>query len=89
VAPGSKEPGGKRHESDVSQVDVDGFGLLAALTGSCDLSESGASDAPADVSTRSSELTAQQRLTACAQDPRVVTGLATAQLCAGAGDLFF
>ena len=65
-----------------------GLALAAALTGSCDLSESGSSDAPVDVSTRTSGLTAQQRLTACAQDPRVVTGLATAQLCAGAGIFF-
>jgi len=35
-----------------------------------------------------SELTVQQRLAACAQDPRVVTGLVTAQICAGA-DIFF
>ena len=54
-----------------------GLALAAALTGSCDLSESGSSDAPVDVTTRTSGLTAQQRLTACAQDPRVVTGLAT------------
>jgi hypothetical protein len=36
----------------------------------------------------SSGLTAQQRLNACAQDPRVVTGLASAQICAGAGIFF-
>jgi hypothetical protein len=33
-------------------------------------------------------LTANQRLSACNQDPRVVTGLVTAQVCAGA-DIFF
>ncbi len=35
-----------------------------------------------------SNLTVPQRLAACAQDPRVVTGLVTAQICAGA-DIFF
>ncbi len=35
-----------------------------------------------------SALTVPQRLAACAQDPRVVTGLVTAQICAGA-DIFF
>jgi cytochrome c peroxidase len=45
--------------------------------------------APADsVQTESSALTAADRLAACAQDPRVVTGLATQQVCAGA-DIFF
>src|SRR5690242_16829675 len=33
-------------------------------------------------------LTAAQRLAACAQDPRVVAGLVTQQICAGA-DIFF
>lgn len=32
--------------------------------------------------------TAEERLTACARDPRVVTGLVTAEVCAGA-DVFF
>src|ERR1041385_842883 len=36
----------------------------------------------------SSALTAQDRLTACAQDPRVLTGLVSQQICAGA-DIFF
>jgi hypothetical protein len=35
-----------------------------------------------------SALSATQRLAACDQDPRVVTGLASAQICAGA-DIFF
>ncbi|MGK3967477.1 hypothetical protein WMF38_25305 [Sorangium sp. So ce118] len=36
----------------------------------------------------SSALTAQARLTACEQDPRVVAGLVTREICAGA-DIFF
>jgi cytochrome c peroxidase len=40
------------------------------------------------IEVRSSSLTAQQRLTNCNQDPRVVAGLVTAQICAGA-DIFF
>jgi cytochrome c peroxidase len=42
----------------------------------------------ADTELRQSALTAAQRLQACQQDPRVVTGLVTAQVCAGA-DIFF
>ena len=60
---------------------------LAAAALSC-----GAGAAPdeshEDVAVVTSDLTAQQRLAACAQDPRVVTGLATAEICAGAGIFF-
>jgi cytochrome c peroxidase len=45
-------------------------------------------DRTGDVSTTAGALTAQDRLNACAQDPRVVTGLVSAQVCAGA-DIFF
>ena len=56
--------------------------LAGLLVAACD-------DLPeADVELQAGALTATQRLTACAQDPRVVTGLATAQVCAGA-DIFF
>jgi hypothetical protein len=41
-----------------------------------------------DIETRQGALTAAQRLQACQQDPRVVTGLVSAQVCAGA-DIFF
>jgi hypothetical protein len=60
--------------------------VVAGVATSCDAARS--SDVPDEVVTQTSALTAQQRLTACAQDPRVVTGLATAQLCAGAGIFF-
>src|SRR6266700_3321126 len=40
------------------------------------------------IQVQSSALTAQDRLAACAQDPRVVTGLVSQQICAGA-DIFF
>ena len=64
------------------------FVALAATTflAACDAPE--AADGAEDIQLKSSGLTASQRLTACAQDPRVVTGLATAQICAGA-DVFF
>jgi hypothetical protein len=63
-----------------------GVALLAAAVTSCGLAES---NQPAgDVEVQRQSLTAQQRLNACAQDPRVVTGLATAQVCAGAGIFF-
>jgi len=45
-------------------------------------------DVVSDADTRSSGLTAAQRLAACAQDPRVVTGLVSKEVCAGA-DIFF
>ena len=54
-----------------------GLALVATVTASCELAGSPSGDPPADVTTRTSGLTAQQRLTACAQDPRVVTGLVT------------
>ncbi len=47
-----------------------------------------AADVAPDTEAQSSGLTAAQRLAACQQDPRVVTGLVTAQVCAGA-DIFF
>ena len=45
-------------------------------------------DATESVDQVSSALTAQQRLAACAQDPRVIAGLVSQRLCAGA-DIFF
>ena len=66
-----------------------GLALVTALTAACDDVETKKVDAPTtDITTTTSALTAQQRLAACAQDPRVVTGLATAQMCAGAGIFF-
>jgi len=66
-----------------------GLALVTALTAACDDVETKKADAPTtDITTTTSALTAQQRLAACAQDPRVVTGLATAQMCAGAGIFF-
>ena len=67
------------------------FSFFVALTATtflaaCDAPE--AADGAEDIQLKSSGLTASQRLTACAQDPRVVTGLARAQICAGA-DIFF
>src|SRR6185369_9775724 len=38
--------------------------------------------------TISTSLTAQQRLDACSRDPRVTSGLVSAEICAGA-DIFF
>ncbi|MET0413031.1 MAG: hypothetical protein ABW217_17120 [Polyangiaceae bacterium] len=50
-------------------------------------SDEAASEAPR-LGTLASALTAPERLSACRQDPRVVTGLVTAEVCAGAR-LFF
>jgi hypothetical protein len=68
-----------------------GFPVLAPLTAAVLLAacEGSESATPAsDVQVQTSALTAAQRLAACAQDPRVVTGLASQQVCAGA-DIFF
>ena len=68
-----------------------GFPMLASmatatLLAACD---GAATTPPSDtIQTQASALTAADRLAACAQDPRVVTGLATQQVCAGA-DIFF
>ena len=68
------------------QLGFVGLTLAGALAISCDRVDS--PGAPEDVTVVRSGLTAGQRLSACAQDPRVVTGLATAQVCAGAGVFF-
>src|SRR4051812_39517751 len=61
--------------------------MATAFTASC---EGPTTDGqPGDTTSQvGSGLTAQQRIDACKQDPRVVTGLVTARLCAGA-DIFF
>src|SRR5262245_38133482 len=56
--------------------------LLAACQGL-----DGAGD-PAPVEVRASGLTVAERLAACDRDPRVVTGLVSRTICAGA-DIFF
>lgn len=50
----------------------------------------GISDAPGEpgVTAAASTVPPEQRLSACGQDPRVITGLASREICAGA-DLFF
>ncbi|WP_437674089.1 hypothetical protein [Sorangium sp. So ce131] len=60
--------------------------MATAFITSCAEPEPG-SDAE-DVEAVSSGLTAQDRLNLCAQDPRVIAGLVSAQVCAGA-DIFF
>src|SRR5262249_4292032 len=70
-----------------------GFPVFASMTAAALLAacEGAPTPAPAPaggVQTQSAALTAADRLAACAQDPRVVTGLATQQVCAGA-DIFF
>ena len=57
--------------------------IAGSLVGGC-----GADPADVEVQAQESSLTANQRLAACNQDPRVVAGLVTAQICAGA-DIFF
>jgi len=61
--------------------------LAAVLLASCGLSAAPDADT-GDVAVASAGLTAQQRLTACAQDPRVVAGLASKEICAGASIFF-
>jgi hypothetical protein len=67
-----------------------GFPLLASMTAAALLAacDGPSPTAPSDAQARTSALTAADRLAACASDPRVVTGLATQQICAGA-DIFF
>ena len=72
-----------------SKIVFPAFATLTAagLLAGCEGSESSATP-PGDVQVQASALTAAQRLAACAQDPRVVAGLASQQVCAGA-DIFF
>lgn len=67
-----------------SKLSIAGLSLASLLVGACSAAP-GAELETTDSS--SSELTAQNRLDACAQDPRVVTGLISARICAG-GDIF-
>jgi cytochrome c peroxidase len=62
------------------------FLVSAASAASCFNSEP--KQEAASTTVASSALTAEDRVAACAQDPRVVTGLASAQICAGAGVFF-
>jgi hypothetical protein len=61
--------------------------LAAAMASSCGLAPTPSSTDDA-TAVQASALTTAQRLTACAQDPRVVTGLASKEICAGAGIFF-
>lgn len=65
-----------------------GAAIASALVASCGAPDSGQAEDPADTAIHASGLTAQERLNACAQDPRVVAGLVTAQVCAGARIFF-
>jgi hypothetical protein len=60
--------------------------VAGALAVGCGDVDSG--DVTADIQVQQSGLTAAQRLAACTQDPRVVTGLVSKEVCAGA-DIFF
>jgi hypothetical protein len=60
--------------------------VFAAAAVSCGVSDS--SQPPVAVAAATSAVTPNQRLAACAKDPRVVTGLASTEVCAGA-NLFF
>src|SRR5262245_9366673 len=64
------------------------FLILASAAAAASCNNSVPTGDPEPVTVASSALTAEQRVTACAQDPRVVTGLASAELCAGAGVFF-
>jgi len=60
--------------------------VTAAAALSCN--NSAPKEETATIAVASSPLTAEGRLAACRQDPRVVTGLASADICAGAGVFF-
>jgi len=60
----------------------------ATLALSCGSPPSADDNPEAPVATTSAIVTANQRIDACKQDPRVKAGLVTARLCAGA-DIFF
>ena len=62
-----------------------GVALAGAACGDPAAEPAGVADG---IATTASALTAQDRLNACQQDPRVVTGLVTAQVCAGARIFF-
>ncbi len=63
-----------------------GVVILAAAAASCG---GAVSEEPGDdFAVTSRALSSEQRLAACAQDPRVITGLASAEICAGAGIFF-
>jgi hypothetical protein len=59
----------------------------ATLATGCEGTQLGDDDV-GPVATISAALTGQQRLAACDQDPRVIAGLVTRQICAGAGIFF-
>jgi len=65
---------------------VTSVSIIAGVLAGC--GDLGSGDIAPDTEVQSSGLTVAQRLAACQQDPRVVTGLVTAQVCAGA-DIFF
>lgn len=63
--------------------------VCLSLTGVVACSDAASSGAAAEtVHATAAALTAQDRLNVCAQDPRVLAGLVTPQICAGA-DIFF
>jgi hypothetical protein len=62
--------------------------LLSGLSVACSGAEPGDESASDGIDEASSALTAQDRLNLCAQDPRVLAGLVTKEICAGA-DIFF
>jgi hypothetical protein len=62
--------------------------LGTALTVACSGTGSDVALGDGVIEQESNELTAQDRLNACLQDPRVIAGLVTKEICAGA-DIFF
>jgi hypothetical protein len=74
----------------VSRLSMIALSLASLFANACSSEAGGDADADSEreaVGSSSSALTAQARLTACAQDPRVVAGLLSARICAG-GDIF-
>jgi hypothetical protein len=71
-----------------SKIDLLSFVLFGGLAIACSDPGVEAGELGESIGETQEELTAQQRLAACQQDPRVVAGLVSKEICAGA-DIFF
>ena len=79
--------GGHMHTGRVRLV-ILGSIVAGPLAAGCGTADTGDVVSDTDIVSMSSGLTAAQRLADCGQDPRVVTGLVSREVCAGA-DIFF
>jgi len=77
-------PFGRNSGLERSSLSILALSMASLYASAC---SSGAAAEPESIGSSRSALTAQDRLDACAQDPRVVAGLMSARICAG-GDIF-